>query len=397
MNFIFISPHFPRTYFNFCDRLKKNGVNVLGIGDCPYDALDYNVKASLNEYYYLPNMLDYNEMYKAVAYFASKYGRIDWIESNNEFWLETDANLRTDFNVNSGIKNDNIKYFKSKAEMKTCYKKAGVPTARCHKVKGYKDTKEFIDKVSFPVILKPESGVGASDTFKIEDDKELEEFFKIKPDEAYVCEEFITGDIVSYDAISNSKAEPLFESMTEFPPSIADIVNKDLDLSYYVRKDVDPKLREYGRSVIKAFGAKSRFVHLEFFRLTKDIEGIGKKGDYAGLEVNMRPAGGYTPDMMNFAHSIDVYKIWADMVTIDSRVLPESKDEYYCVYASRKDNKKYVHTHDEILDKYNGKIVMCERMPDALAAAMGNQNYTVKLETKKEVSEFIKFVQEQVK
>ena len=30
MNFIFISPNFPHTYWQFCDRLKRNGVNVLG-------------------------------------------------------------------------------------------------------------------------------------------------------------------------------------------------------------------------------------------------------------------------------------------------------------------------------------------------------------------------------
>ena len=56
MNFIFISPHFPKTYWNFCDRLKRNGVNVLGIGDAAYDFLDGNLKNALTEYYYLPDM-----------------------------------------------------------------------------------------------------------------------------------------------------------------------------------------------------------------------------------------------------------------------------------------------------------------------------------------------------
>ena len=32
MNVIFISPHFPHHFYNFCDRLKHLGVNVLGIG-----------------------------------------------------------------------------------------------------------------------------------------------------------------------------------------------------------------------------------------------------------------------------------------------------------------------------------------------------------------------------
>ena len=79
---------------------------------------------------------------------------------------------------------------------------------------------------------------------------------------------------------------------------------------------------------MNAFGIKSRFVHLEFFQLDRDREGLGKKGDYVGLEVNMRPPGGYTPDMMNYAHNTDVYQIWADMVTADKRLLPDSGDRY---------------------------------------------------------------------
>ena len=44
MNFIFISPQFPHTYWNFCDRLRRNGVNVLGIGDSPYEGLEDHLK-----------------------------------------------------------------------------------------------------------------------------------------------------------------------------------------------------------------------------------------------------------------------------------------------------------------------------------------------------------------
>ena len=51
MNFIFISPHFPHTYWEFCRRLKQDGVKVLGIADAPYDSLSYNLKEALTEYY----------------------------------------------------------------------------------------------------------------------------------------------------------------------------------------------------------------------------------------------------------------------------------------------------------------------------------------------------------
>ena len=36
-NFIFISPNFPTNYWQFCHELKNTGMNVLGIGDQPYD------------------------------------------------------------------------------------------------------------------------------------------------------------------------------------------------------------------------------------------------------------------------------------------------------------------------------------------------------------------------
>ena len=214
MNFIFISPQFPQTFWNFCDRLKKNGVNVLGIGDSPYDNLAQNVKDSLTEYYYLPTLEDYDGVFRAVAFFSFKYGKIDWLESNNEYWLELDARLRTDFNITSGVKSEEIEKFKSKAQMKKWYEKAGIPTARQHKViadeTGLAAAKAFIAQTGYPVIVKPEIGVGALDTYKLENDADLEHFYSNMPAHPYVMEEFITGNIASYDAIINSKGEPLF-------------------------------------------------------------------------------------------------------------------------------------------------------------------------------------------
>ena len=116
MNFIFVSPHFPKTYWNFCDRLHRNGVNVLGIGDAPFDEIPWELKQCLTEYYRVNDLGNYDEMLRAVAYFTFHYGKIDWIESNNEYWLEMDAQLRTDFNINTGAKNDFIERIKYKSK-----------------------------------------------------------------------------------------------------------------------------------------------------------------------------------------------------------------------------------------------------------------------------------------
>ena len=392
MNFVFISPHFPHTYWQFCDRLRRNGINVLGIGDASYDSLEAPLKASLTEYYRVNSLEDYDQVYRATAFFAFKYGKIDWIESMNEYWLEQDARLRTDFNVTTGIREDRISFIKEKSLMKSLYLEAGIPTARQHVVTDRDAGKAFIRDVGYPVIVKPDVGVGATHTWKLENDTDLEAFYNNLPAVPYVMEEFIQGEICSYDAILDSRCEPLFESMTVWPP-VMDIVNKDLDLMYYTCPEVPEKLRKLGRKTVKAFGVDRRFVHLEFFRLTKARKGLGRIGDFAALEVNMRPAGGYTPDMMDFAHSTDVYQIYADMVAYDERRIPESGEHFYCVYASRKDGHTYAHTHEEIMEKYSSRMMMQEEMPPMNWPQMGRYMYTARLETFEEAQEFIQFVQ----
>ena len=178
-----------------------------------------------------------------------------------------------------------------------------------------------------------------------------------------------------------------------------DIVNKKLDLSYYVAKEMPEALRAIGRKTVKAFRVTNRFVHLEYFRLDRPRKNLGEAGDFVALEVNMRPAGGYTPDMINYAHSTDVYRIWADMVAFGRSDLAASsgeREEYYCAFASRRDIYRYVHSHGEILEKYGEAMVMCERMPDIMSGAMGNQMYTVRLKTEEEKDEFIRFVHEKI-
>ena len=397
MNLIFISPHFPDSYWQFCAGAKRNGINVLGIADTPWENLSQGLRDSLTDYYRVNNLEDYNEVYRAVAWFAHKYGKIDWIESNNEYWLEQDARLRTDFNVTTGIRADRIASIKNKSEMKKYYREGGIPTARQIKgSEGLAKVKAFVKKAGYPVIAKPDNGVGASGTTKINSADELEAWFNSHSENysLFVIEEFITGLLVSYDAIFNDKMEPVFENNTVFPTPIMNIVHDNLDTCYWTNKTVPAKLAEIGRRTVKAFGIKSRFVHLEFFQLDRDREGLGKKGDYVGLEVNMRPPGGFTPDMMNYAHSTDVFQIWADMVAFGER-RKGFGEQFYCAYVGRRDSHTYKHSHMEVLQKYGSALTLCTRMNPALADDLGDQVYIARLKEKKEIDSFFKFLTEQ--
>ncbi len=387
-NFIFISPNFPTNYWQFCRELRNNGMNVLGIGDQPYDELRHELKESLTEYFKVGSLENYDEVYRAVAFFAYKYGPIDWLESNNEYWLEKDAMLRTAFHITSGFQTEDMPRIKYKSKMKRYYNKVGIPTARYYLVKDIKGCRTFIKKVGYPVVVKPDNGVGAAATYKLKNDADLENFMAAKPENVpYIMEEFVNAEVNSYDAIIDSTGEPIFETGNVTPNSVMDIVNNNDNSIYYIVKDLPEDTRAAGRAAVKSFGVKSRFVHFEFFRLLEDHEGLGKKGDVMALEVNMRPCGGFTPDMINFAHSTNVYKIWADMIAFDASQMSVG-EHTYCAFAGRRDGKNFVMDHEAIMAKYGGAMRMVDRIPDALSGAMGNQMYVATFATREEMDEF---------
>ena len=393
MNFIFISPAFPKNYYNFCDRLKRNKINVLGIGDTPYNELDDKVKNSLNEYYRVNSLENYDEVYRAVAYFAFRYGKIDVLESNNEYWLRQDARLRTDFNI-PGAKLDDVVSFTSKSNMKEFYIKAGVPVARYKFCTNIEEDLKFIETVGYPVIVKPNVGVGAQATYRVNSKEELESFYNKGIQVPYIMEEYIEGNIISFDGICDSHSNVVFCDNEVFPPSIMDIVNENLEVSYYVNKEVPSDLYDIGSRVIKAFNIKSRYFHLEFFKLTKAKPGLGKIGDIVALEVNMRPPGGYAPDMINFAHSVDTYQIYADVILYDKIVnVDMNHPKYYCLYFGRRDRLKYKYSYDEIKKAYPF-IQMHERMSDVLSGAMGNEFYIARFEFYEDMLKFQEMVSE---
>ena len=387
-NFIFISPNFPTNYWQFCRELKNNGLNVLGIGDQPYDDLSADLKASLNEYYKVSSLENYDEVYRAVAFFIHKYGRIDWLESNNEYWLMQDARLRTDFHITSGFQYDYMERIKYKSKMKEFYTQVGIPVARYHLVDDLEGCRKFLELVGYPVVVKPDNGVGAAGTYKLKCDEDLVAFIADYPKEVpYIMEEFINAQVNSYDAIVDSNGNPILETGNVTLSNLMEVVN-DLDNSlYFIHKELPEDTRAAGRATLKSFGVKSRFVHFEFFRLKEDHEGLGKKGDIMALEVNMRPCGGFTPDMINFAHSTNVYKIWADMIAYDSTLIPQGEHNY-CAFMGRRDGKNFVMSHEDIMAKYGSQMKMVERIPDALSGAMGNQMYMANFPTEEAMNEF---------
>ena len=381
MNYIVISPYYPQNFQQFSIELANKGITVLGIGQEPYEQLDEPLRNSLTEYFRVDNLEDPDEVKRAVAYLFYKHGPIDRIESHNEYWLELDAALREQFNV-FGAKPDDLKKTKFKSEMKKLFKKAGVPVVPGEVIQTEADVDHAVETIGLPMIAKPDNGVGAAATFKLETPEDVQHF-KEEWDHhtVYFFEQFVTSsDICTFDGLIDRNGKIVFSTSFNYAYTPLDLMIYKMDNSYYVLKEVDPKLRQYGEAIVKEFGMRERFFHIEFFR---------NGDDYIVIEYNNRPAGGFTIDVYDYAHSIDLYRGYADLVAGEE--FPTSPYEtQYCLATSRRASAHYLYSEEELLSKYSQQFKVKKVMPAAFAELQGDLLYMLTTPSREELEQMMK-------
>lgn len=392
MNFIFISPNFPRIYSHFVKALKDRGVNVLGIGDERFESLEQELKDNLTEYCYVADLNNKAWVINTIEYLRYKYGKIDYLESNNEYWMKNDAVYREWFNIEGGYRPADLADYQSKSGMKKYFQKAGVKTARYILVSSLEESLKFVEQVGYPVFAKPDSGVGAADTFKISNEDELRHFHEVKPNEQYIMEEFLDGSIVSFDGIANSKSEVVVAFKETFPTPIAEVVSKNLDVFYFAESKMPKTYREMGERIIKAFNVKSRCFHTELFKLNSDKPGFAKKGEIVGLEINLRSPGGDTPDLLNLVAKTNYYEVYASMIVDDISHL-DNETNKIAFSINRKFGFNYAHSSDDIMNKYKDNLFKHGFYPESFRDAMGDEFFMFVFENEKEtVKQFLEYV-----
>ena len=392
MNFIFISPNFPRIYSHFVKALKDRGVNVLGIGDERFESLEQELKDHLTEYCYVADLNNKAWVINTIEYLRYKYGKIDYLESNNEYWMKNDAVYREWFNIEGGYRPADLADYQSKSGMKKYFQKAGVKTARYILVSSLEESLKFVEQVGYPVFAKPDSGVGAADTFKISNKDELRHFHEVKPNEQYIMEEFLDGSIVSFDGIANSKSEVVVAFKETFPTPIAEVVSKNLDVFYFAESKMPKAYREMGERIIKAFNVKSRCFHTELFKLNSDKPGFAKKGEIVGLEINLRSPGGDTPDLLNLVAKTNYYEAYASMIVDDVSHL-DNETNKIAFSINRKFGFNYAHSSDDIMNKYKDNLFKHGFYPESFRDAMGDEFFMFVFENEKEtVKQFLEYV-----
>ena len=355
---------------------------MLGIGDPQYDHLAIEVRDALTDYYRIDDMHNYDAVLRACGFFTHKYGKIDRFESLNEYWLSTEARIRDDFNI-FGVRGRDIDGIRRKSRMKDKFRDAGVPVPRGRVVQTMEDARELIRETGYPVVAKPDAGMGALDTYRLDNDEDLLTFFAGKPEAEYMMEEFISGTIYSFDGLADRDGNLVFCTAHTFSQGIMETVNEARHIYYYSLREIPATLEAFGRRCIKAFEVSERFFHIEFFQTGPDT--------YIGLEVNMRPPGGFTTDMFNYACDIDIYRVWAELLVHRRTELPYTR-KHHCCYASRKNNQRYRHRHEEIMTRYSDFIVQVASVPGVFSSALGDIGYIFRSAKLDDIVEIVDFI-----
>ena len=387
MNYLLVSPNFPISQEFFAKGLKEKGINVLGVGSESYDALSQTLKDNLVEYFRVNDLEDYEEVFRAVAFLTYKHGKIDRIESNNEYWLELDARLCEDFNV-YGVKPKQLELTKYKSKMKTMFKEAGARVAKGYAANNKEELNGILKKLELPLIAKPDNGVGSANTYKLLTQRDVEEFINEWNEKvSYFFEEFVeNGVLCTYDGLINQHGDIVFETSFIYTQPTLDLVNNELDYANIIEPNIDPKLKELGQRIVYKFGMRERFFHIEFFRLPD--------GEYIALEYNNRIAGGTCIDLYNYSYNISLYEIYADVV-LDKKI-KDIVTNKYTLSLSRRNRYQYKNSLEDIKAKYSYSIRMITTVPEVFSAAMGNTIIIISVENKEQITEVMNYVHEKI-
>ena len=368
MNVVFLSPHFPPNFWNFCRGLREAGANPLGVADAPWEALRPELRANLTEYYRVEDLHRYADLVRALGYLTFRHGKIDRLDSMSEHWLELEARARDDFNV-FGLRTADMARFKKKSEMKAVYQRAGVPVAPGRICRTEAELRAFIEEVGWPVVAKPDVGVGAAQTFKLESEREVAAYLAAKPPVDYFVEAFVSGTLVTYDGLVDRQGRVVFDSSMEFDRGIMEVVNQDSEMSYTAVREIPADLAAVGRTLVDAFGVRERYFHFEFFR--------EPDGGLKALEVNLRPPGGYTMDMWNYQNDIDMYRAYGDLL-VEGRIGAVARRPYFVTWIGRKDRFQYAWSGEALRRRFGGLIVHQARVEDVFARAIGNEGFILR-------------------
>jgi biotin carboxylase len=378
MDILYISPEFPPNYSNFIHSLHAEGIRVWAIGEADFYSLPSDLRACIR-WYARTDLNNWRQAEQAIhelleiKHAQGIEGAFDWVESHNEVWLRLEAFINERFDI-PGITLQDIDPLKKKSVMKRIFQESRLRVAHGAVVATRGDAVRLAGEIGYPVILKPNEGVGAGGTFRIDTQEQLENIFPTLRED-YLLEEFVEAPIVTYDGLTDAAGHVVFENTLIYGEGLIEYA-QGKDTFFYASRRVPPELAEIGRSLVARFGIRRKFFHFEFFALSQG---------FAPIEINCRPPGGAIIDMMNYSIDGDLYRLWAKVLLRLPLDVPKEK-KYFVGFIGRKD-KPHLLSHEELVTRLGHRLVEYAENPPIYRDVMGHYRYLFRATEEAEILE----------
>jgi len=309
MHVIFLAPHFPANQRQFVRGFKNVGARVTGIGDAPLEALDHEIRGWLDGYEEVQNVCDVAQVTDAVRRIQERGPWVHHLEAAVESHMLCAAQVRENTGI-PGMSTEQVNLCRDKFVMKQFLRERGIPCAQNAVVNTAADAVAFIERVGYPIILKPRDGAGATGTYKISDAQDLARALREtgldKTRRFFTAEEFITGHEGFFDTLTVN-GEVVFEQVCHYYPGVLEAmrtrwISPQIVTTNRLEAPGYQELRGFGRRVIQELGLTTTATHMEWF--------AGPKG-LSFSEIGARPPGCTVWDIYCKVNDLDLYTEWA--------------------------------------------------------------------------------------
>jgi Carbamoyl-phosphate synthase L chain, ATP binding domain len=319
---VFIAPRFLENTNRFVRAFAGlDGVRLSVVSEDPAGNIPADLRGRIHGHYRVERSLDAAHLTPAVRALAKSHGPVDRLAGALEELQQPLADVRAALGI-EGITPPVARAFREKDHMKSVLRAAGVPVAKSALVHTMKALRGFIDAVGYPVIIKPQAGLGARATHRVSSDEELDALKRSGGLDAPVLqvEEFVRAREHTCETVT-VKGEVVWRSGTRYFPSPLEVLETPW-VQYCVllpREDPSEPWTSFApvntAALAALFGDAARtaagtaITHMEWF--------LRDDGAMLVNEVGARPPGAQIMPLMNIGYEADLYARWAELTAFD--------------------------------------------------------------------------------
>lgn len=361
---VFATPFFDEKTLRFmAATLAQPGVRLAVISQASELEMPEPIRTRLADHVRVEDILRSEEIIAATAHLARLHEPVYRLLAINENIQVQAAEARARLGI-EGLGPEAALRFRDKALMKEAFRAGGIPCARHRQVTSTAEAFAFAEEIGFPVIVKPLSGAGATDTHRATDAESLGRALESSAPDAdhpVLVEEFIVGHEHSFETIT-VEGQPVWHSITRYFPNPLEVVQTPwIQWCVVLPREVDDPayddIRAHGARALSVLGMDTGLSHMEWFRR--------RDGSVAISEVGARPPGAQFCTIISRAHDFDLYDAWARLVLEGSFEPPVRKYAAGAAYLRGQGEGvvQAIHGLDQI-DREIGHLVTDVKLPE---------------------------------